>query len=100
MCVSSTPSAEASVGGRLRWISRQQVLALLRCLGDERLEPRHLGFGGRHVPHVRRKLLDGQLDAGFLRSILSVSEALGESIDRLSRPIEIEAEASFIERAL
>ena len=46
------------------------------------------------------ELLGRQLSAGFLRVIDGVAEALRESIHGLARAKQIEADSTFIERAL
>ena len=83
---------------KLRW--RRSASPLFRRLGQQRLESPDFRLGRCEIAQVCRELLGRQLSAGFLRVIDGVAEPLREAVHGLARAKQIEADSTFIERAL
>jgi hypothetical protein len=73
---------------------------LLRRLGQKSFEARDLCLGGCEIGDVRRHLLGRQLAAGLLGVKDRVAEPLREAIHGLASAKQVEADSTFIERAL
>ena len=87
-------------GGGLGSVGFEHNSPASRRFSDERFESRDLGFRRGDVVHVRGEVVGGQLTAGFARVVDGVAESLREAIDGLARAVQLEAQTSFVDRAL